>query len=191
MLAKGPDPLTRQLVIRTGNLLSKAATAIPRWLSAPLQILNPSPLADSTIEGMYGTPGTPEYIENMKSVDDNWKNYDNSLLKSKDDKRDKRVNRTTKMEELRVRNAQAVADAEAKATQQRQKAEQQAQQKAQQKAQEKANAKVAVDNKGNKGYTGQGNQSRAGNRTKPAPTPSRGGTSKNYGVTGRRVTGGR
>ena len=59
-----------------------------------------------------------------------------------------------------------------------------------QKAQEQVYKQTKVDNKGNTGYTGQGNQSRAGNRkSTPAPQPVRRG--KNYGVTGKRVTGGR
>jgi len=81
-------------------------------------------------------------------------------------------------------------------------------------------ANTVIDSAGNKGYTGQNNQSRAGIRattpvlkatatptiTNVSTTPDRnnritfkpvnpgskpGGTSKNYGVTGRRVTGGR
>ena len=67
-------------------------------------------------------------------------------------------------------------------------------------------ANVVIDDKGNKGYTGQGNQSRAGINATPSPAVTRakygsgnkpkGGVGsvnprKNYGVTGRRVTGGR
>ena len=76
-------------------------------------------------------------------------------------------------------------------------------------------ANVVVDAAGNRGYTGQGNQSRAGinapgnttipwvsgtgridNRGALVPSPTLmakklGGTSKNYGITGKRVTGGR
>jgi len=67
-------------------------------------------------------------------------------------------------------------------------------------------ANVVIDDKGNKGYTGQGNQSRAGIKATPSPAVTRatygsgnkpkGGVGsvnprKNYGVTGKRVTGGR
>ena len=92
--------------------------------------------------------------------------------------------------------AQAKAQAEAQA-QAKAQAEAQAQAKAQAEAQAKAYEKVVVDDQGNTGYTGQGNQSRAGNRPPPpAANPPRGGVGsnnprKNYGVTGRRVTGGR
>ena len=133
--------------------------------------------APTTTE-MYGVEfGTPEYYSAGVSFGD-------SLLSNKKDKREDRINRTNKMEELRVKNAQAVAQAKARD-------EAKAKQEAQEKQKEKTYSNVTVDNKGSKGYTGQGSQSRAGNRTKTKPTPSRGGSRRNYGVTGKRVTGGR
>ena len=133
--------------------------------------------APTTTE-MYGVEfGTPEYYSAGVSFGD-------SLLSNKKDKREDRINRTNKMEELRVKNAQAVAQAKARD-------EAKAKQEAQEKQKEKTYSNVTVDNKRSKGYTGQGSQSRAGNRTKTKPTPSRGGSRRNYGVTGKRVTGGR
>ena len=197
MLATGPDPATRQLVLRGANFLSKA--------SPLLSILTPSPLADSTIEGMYGvTPGTPEYEEWEKNSIAKFENYNNSLLESrqvksnianKSDKRDKREG-VRQANEIAMQNRERAAqqaatkasNAAKKQAEEHAKAQQQKAQK--QKAQEQVYKKTKVDNKGNTGYTGQGNQSRAGNRkSAPAPKPVRRG--KNYGVTGKRVTGGR
>ena len=205
MLGTAPDPATRQFFKRTGSLLSKVATAVPPWLSAPLQLLNPSPLADSTIEGMYGVkPGTPEYEEWKKKNIVNFGNYNNSLLESrqvksnmanKSDKRDKREG-VRQANEIAMQNRERAAqqaatkasNAAKKQAEEHAKAQQQKAQK--QKAQEQVYKQTKVDNKGNTGYTGQGNQSRAGNRkSAPAPKPVRRG--KNYGVTGKRVTGGR
>lgn len=195
MLATGPDPLTRQLVGRTGNLLSKAASAVPRWLSAPLQILNPTKLGD----GMLPEEGTPEYIQQMKTSDDMWKNYNNSLLESRQVKSNKanRSDKRDKREGVRQANEVAMQNKERAAQQAATKASNAAKKQAEehakaqkQKAQEQVYKQTKVDNKGNTGYTGQGNQSRAGNRkSTPAPQPVRRG--KNYGVTGKRVTGGR
>ena len=204
-LKSGPTPAVRQAIKRTGSLLSKVATAVPPWLSAPLQLLNPSPLADSTIEGMYGVkPGTPEYEEWKKKNIVNFGNYNNSLLESRqvksnmanmDDKRDKREG-VRQANEIAMQNRERAAqqaatkasNAAKKQAEEHAKAQQQKAQK--QKAQEQVYKKTKVDNKGNTGYTGQGNQSRAGNRkSAPAPKPVRRG--KNYGVTGKRVTGGR
>ena len=204
-LKSGPTPAVRQAIKRTGSLLSKVATAVPPWLSAPLQLLNPSPLADSTIEGMYGVkPGTPEYEEWKKKNIVNFGNYNNSLLESrqvksnmanKSDKRDKREG-VRQANEIAMQNRERAAqqaatkasNAAKKQAEEHAKAQQQKAQK--QKAQEQVYKQTKVDNKGNTGYTGQGNQSRAGNRkSAPAPKPVRRG--KNYGVTGKRVTGGR
>ena len=204
-LKSGPTPAVRQAIKRTGSLLSKAATAVPPWLSGPLQLLNPSPLADSTIEGMYGVnPGTPEYEEWEKKSIAKFENYNNSLLESrqvksnmanKSDKRDKREG-VRQANEIAMQNRERAAqqaatkasNAAKKQAEEHAKAQQQKAQK--QKAQEQVYKQTKVDNKGNTGYTGQGNQSRAGNRkSAPAPKPVRRG--KNYGVTGKRVTGGR
>jgi len=181
MLATGPDAATRQALLRSAGLLQKVSPA--------LQIMNPTKLGDSTVESMYGVEfGTPEYYSAGVSFD----STDTSLLSDRNDRRDKRVNRTNKMEELRVKNEQAVAQAKAKEEEQ---ARQQKQiQKQAQK--QKTYSNVTVDNKGSKGYTGQGSQSRAGNRVnKPSPQPKRGAVGsnnprKNY-FGNKRVTGGR
>ena len=89
------------------------------------------------------------------------------------------------------------------------------QQSVYEKAMDKRYADTVIDAAGNKGYTGQGNQSRAGinapgnttipwvsgtgridNRGALVPSPTKmaqklGGTSRNYGITGKRVVGGR
>ena len=192
MLGTAPDAATRQLVLRGANFLSKA--------SPVLSILTPSPLADGTLP----EKGTPEYIKQMKTSDDMWKNYNNSLLESrqvksnmanKSDKRDKREG-VRQANEIAMQNRERAAqqaatkasNAAKKQAEEHAKAQQQKAQK--QKAQEQVYKKTKVGNKGNTGYTGQGNQSRAGNRkSAPAPKPVRRG--KNYGVTGKRVTGGR
>lgn len=193
MLGTGPDPATRQLVGRTGNLLSKAASAVPRWLSAPLQILNPTKLGD----GMLPEEGTPEYIQQMKTSDDMWKNYNNSLLESRQvrsniaNKRDKRegVRQAKAEDEARADARERARALEAEQIRAQKIADKQAKEHA--KAMEDRNKNTVVDNQGNKGYTGTGNQSRAPKPPPPAANPPRGGTSKNYGVTGKRVTGGR
>jgi hypothetical protein len=153
---------------------------------------------------MLPEEGTPEYIQQMKTSDDMWKNYNNSLLESRqvksnmanmDDKRDKREG-VRQANEIAMQNRERAAqqaatkasNAAKKQAEEHAKAQQQKAQK--QKAQEQVYKQTKVDNKGNTGYTGQGNQSRAGNRKSvPAPKPVRRG--KNYGVTGKRVTGGR
>ena len=202
MLGTGPDPATRQLVSRTGNLLSKVASAVPRWLSAPLQILNPSPLTGSTVKEMYGvTFGTPEYEEweknSMAKQEAEWKNYNNSLLESRQvksniaNKRDKRegVRQAKAEDEARADARERARALEAEQIRAQKIADKQAKEHA--KAMEDRNKNTVVDNQGNKGYTGTGNQSRAPKPPPPAANPPQGGTSKNYGVTGKRVTGGR
>ena len=180
MFATGPDPLTRQLVGRSASAISKA--------SPYLSLLNPGTAQAPSPEEMYGIEfGTPEYYSSGVSFND-------SLLSNKRDRREDRINRTNKMEELRVKNAQAVAQAKARDEAQAKQEAQQKQKTQEQKVQkqkEKTYSNVTVDNKGSKGYTGQGSQSRAGNRTRTKPTPSRGGSRRNYGVTGKLVTGGR
>jgi hypothetical protein len=148
--------------------------------------------APTTTE-MYGVEfGTPEYYSAGVS-------FNGSLLSNKKDRREDRINRTNKMEELRAKNAQAVAQAkardEAKAKQEAQEKQKEQKQKVQ-KQKEKTYSNVTVDNKGSKGYTGQGSQSRAGNRvSKPPSQPKRSGVTssnprKNY-LGNKRVTGGR
>ena len=148
--------------------------------------------APTTTE-MYGVEfGTPEYYSAGVS-------FNGSLLSNKKDRREDRINRTNKMEERRAKNAQAVAQAkardEAKAKQEAQEKQKEQKQKVQ-KQKEKTYSNVTVDNKGSKGYTGQGSQSRAGNRvSKPPSQPKRSGVTssnprKNY-LGNKRVTGGR
>ena len=190
MLATGPEPLTRQLVNRSASAISKA--------SPYLSLLNPGTAHAPSPEEMYGVEfGTPEYYSAGVSFDD-------SILSNKKDRREDRINRTNKMEELRVKNEQAVAQAKAKEEEQaRQKAQAKAkeeQQAKQQKQKEKTYSNVTVDNKGSKGYTGQGSQSRAGNRTNPYNNTKGSGNKprttggnnprKNY-LGNKRVTGGR
>jgi len=190
MLATGPDPLTRQLINRSASAISKA--------SPYLSLLNPGTAQAPSPEEMYGVEfGTPEYYSAGVS-------FSNSLLSNKKDRREDRINRTNKMEELRVKNEQAVAQAKAKEEEQaRQKAQAKAkeeQQAKQQKQKEKTYSNVTVDNKGSKGYTGQGSQSRAGNRTNPYNNTKGSGNKprttggnnprKNY-LGNKRVTGGR
>ena len=137
-------------------------------------------------------------------VSDYTKQYKNkaSLLSSQPtigEQRDRRVKRQeTAQAEVRAQaEAKAQADLQAKKQAEAQaqiQAQAKAQAEKQAKAQAKAYEKTVVDSQGNRGYTGQGSQSRAGNRTSVYNTQgsgSRGGSSRNYGVTGRRVTGGR
>lgn len=98
-------------VVAGGGFLRPLLSAGTQGASRATPLLSafvPGTAQAPTTTEMYGVEfGTPEYYSAGVS-------FSNSLLSNKKDKREDRINRTNKIEELRVKNAQAVAQAKAR-----------------------------------------------------------------------------
>lgn len=91
-----------------GGVLRPLVSSGTQRLAPLLSAVVPGTAQAPTTTEMYGVEfGTPEYYSAGVSFGD-------SLLSNKKDRREDRVNRTSKIEELKAKNAQAVAEAKAR-----------------------------------------------------------------------------
>lgn len=91
-----------------GGVLRPLLSSGTQRLAPLLSAVVPGTAQAPTTTEMYGVEfGTPEYYSAGVSFGD-------SLLSNKKDRREDRVNRTSKIEELKAKNAQAVAEAKAR-----------------------------------------------------------------------------